>query len=313
MQLKSTKQPVIFIVGPTASGKSEVAVELAKKINGEIISADSMQVYRGMDILSAKPSEKLLKKVPHHLIDILNPEEEYSAAIFCAHAQRLIKEISERKKIPIIAGGTGLYVKSLTRGLFADGGKDPLLRKELRKTVGKKGSVFLHERLKEVDPQAAERIHPNDSLRIIRALEAYEINKESISSLQTKTEGIGDWCDYKLFGLEWDRWELYSRIEQRVDEMFEAGIVEEVKKLRALSLSRTAAQGLGIKQIGAYLNNECSQEEAKDILKRDSRRYAKRQLTWFRQQEPSICWIAMNEEITLKSVICHMQSAICRV
>ena len=168
---------IIFIVGPTASGKSAVAMELAQKIGGEIISADSMQVYAGLDILSAKPSREDREKIPHHLIDILNPTENYNAAIFREHVLRLLPEIISRGNVPIIVGGTGLYVKSLTRGLFAQEGRDPLLRKELKKIAAKNGSLFLHNRLKEVDPQTAEKIHHNDLMRIIRALEVYEVTK----------------------------------------------------------------------------------------------------------------------------------------
>lgn len=292
----TNKPQVIFIVGPTASGKSDVAMILAEKIGAEIISADSMQVYRGMDILSAKPSTEDQKKVSHHLIDILEPTESYNAAIFQEHVLRLIPEILARGKTPLIVGGTGLYVKSLTRGLFAEGGKDLLLRKELRKIAAKNGSLFLHNKLKAVDPEAAEKIHHNDLKRIIRALEVYEVTKETITDLKTQVKGIGQWYDCKLFGLDWEREELYQRIEARVDRMFELGLVEEVKKLKSLKLSRSAEQALGIKQISSCLGNKSSLEDAKEILKRDTRRFAKRQLTWFRQQEKDMQWLSCTNE-----------------
>ena len=302
---------IIFIVGPTASGKSAVAMELAQKIGGEIISADSMQVYAGLDILSAKPSREDREKIPHHLIDILNPTENYNAAIFREHVLRLLPEIISRGNVPIIVGGTGLYVKSLTRGLFAQEGWDPLLRKELKKIAAKNGSLFLHNRLKEVDPQTAEKIHHNDLMRIIRALEVYEVTKETISDLKTQVEGIGDIYDLKLFGLDWERAELYQRIEQRVDLMFEAGLVAEVKKLKSLKLSQTAAQALGIKQIIPYLDNKASIEEVTEILKRDTRRFAKRQLTWFRQQEKGLIWMDCAEsETSLSDITCGIMLVI---
>lgn len=284
------KPLVVFLVGPTASGKSSVAEKLAEQINAEIISADSMQVYRGMDILSAKPTLHEQKKVPHHLIDILEPTGKYSAAIFRTKALQIIEEIIRRKKIPLLVGGTGLYVKALTRGLFSDNSKDEQLRKELAQEAKHRGNDYLYERLKAVDAKAAEKIHPNDMRRIIRALEVFEISRRTISELKTEIEGFDKNYDFKIFAIERVRKELYERIELRVDKMFKLGLVDEVKKLIDLPLSPTAIQALGIKQIKAYLNKECSLDKAKELIKRDTRHFAKRQLTWFRA-EKDIVWI----------------------
>ncbi|MCP4650905.1 MAG: tRNA (adenosine(37)-N6)-dimethylallyltransferase MiaA [PVC group bacterium] len=289
--MKTDRPLVVFIVGPTASGKSDAAVLLAEKINAEIISADSMQVYWGMDILSAKPAEKLRERVPHYLIDILETFEGYSAALFREHALTLIKEIHSRNKIPLIVGGTGLYVRALTKGLFVDKGRDSVLREKLTEEAIVNGSEWLHNKLQAVDPKSAEKIHPNNLRRVIRALEAFEVNNTAISELQTQVDGLDKDYNLKIFGINRDRKELYQRIEQRVDAMFDAGLVEEVKSLRDVPLNRIAAQALGMKQIGAYLDGEATLEEAKTQLKRDTRRFAKRQLTWFRRQEPDIIWI----------------------
>ncbi|MCG2711598.1 MAG: tRNA (adenosine(37)-N6)-dimethylallyltransferase MiaA [Candidatus Omnitrophica bacterium] len=285
------KKPlVLFLVGPTASGKSSVAEELARQIGAEIISADSMQVYRGMDILSAKPTLCQRKAVPHYLVDILDPTEQYSAAVFREKALKALEEITGRGKIPLVVGGTGLYIKSLTRGLFIDKGKDEQLRKALEKEAKHRGIEHLYERLKEVDPEAAGKIHPNDLRRVVRALEAYEVNSMTITELKGNMEGLDEKYDFKIFAIDRVRGELYERIELRVDKMFEAGLLEEIKNLLKVPLSHTAKQAIGINQISAYLNKECSQDEAKELIKRDTRRFAKRQLTWFRA-EKDIIWI----------------------
>ena len=291
VQSKENKKPlVVFIVGPTASGKSSAAEDLALKINAEIISADSMQVYKGMDILSAKPTLKQRKSIPHYLIDILNTNDEYNAAIFRDKALVCLEDIINRGKVPMVVGGTGFYIKTLTKGIFSDGGKDEQLRKELTQEAKHKGKEYLYERLKTVDPQAAEKIHQNDLRRIIRALEVYEVNKRTISELKTEIEGIEKKYDFKIFAIERERRELYARIEQRVDEMFNNGLLDEVKSLLNRPLSYTAEQAIVIKQIKSYLNKEYSLDKAKELIKRDTRRFAKRQLTWYRA-EKDIIWI----------------------
>ncbi len=284
------KPLVLFLVGPTASGKTDISFELAKKIDAEIISADSMQVYRGMDVLSAKPALEQRKAVAHYLIDILDPAEQYSAAVFREKALKAIQDITGRGKIPLVVGGTGLYVKALTRGLFSDKGRDEQLRKALEKEAKHKGKEHLYERLKQVDPEAAGKIHPNDLRRLVRALEAYEVNNMTITQLQGNIEGLDKKYDFKIFAIERDRKELYERIELRVDKMFEEGLVDEVRRLIDLPLSHTAKQAIGIKQVSAYLQKECTLDKAKELIKRDSRRFAKRQLTWFRA-EKDVAWV----------------------
>ncbi len=306
--MKNSKKPlVIFLVGPTACGKTSVAIELAKRINAEIISADSMQVYRKMDILSAKPTKLEQQEVVHHLIDILKPNEEYSAAIFREKALKCIEEIISREKIPLVVGGTGLYVKALTKGLFSDSGKDQQLRKELTLEAKHHGNEYLFEKLKRVDPKAAKKIHPNDMRRLIRAIEVYELNKRTISECQTEIEGLDEKYEYKIFGIERDRRELYQRVEQRVDLMFEAGFLDEVKGLVAIELSHTAKQALGIKQISEYLADKCTLDEVKELVKRDTRRFAKRQLTWFRAAK-DIIWTPAAVETTSSEIAQNITS-----
>ncbi|MFH1061385.1 MAG: tRNA (adenosine(37)-N6)-dimethylallyltransferase MiaA [Candidatus Omnitrophota bacterium] len=296
--MENNKKPfVLFLVGPTACGKTATAIEIAKKINAEIISADSMQVYKGMDILSAKPTLTEQKEIPHHLIDILEPSEEYSVAIFRQKALNCIEQIISREKIPLIVGGTGMYVKVLTKGLFSDNGKDEQVRKELTQEAKHKGNEYLYERLKQVDPKAADKIHQNDMRRVIRALEVYELSNRTITELKTEIQGLGEKYNFKIFGIDRDRRELYQRIDQRVEQMFEAGFLDEVKTLLSNELSHTARQALGIKQIREYLDDKCTLDFAREIIKRDSRRFAKRQLTWFRQ-EKDIIWIQANNETT---------------
>ena len=301
------KPHILFLVGPTASGKSSVADELAAQINAEIVSADSMQVYRGMDILSAKPTPDKQKEVPHYLIDILEPTEEYSAAIFRKKALQCIEEIISRKKIPLLVGGTGLYVKALTKGLFSDNGKDEQLRRELAQEAKHRGNDYLYERLKQADPKAAEKIHPNDIRRVIRALEVYELSSRTISELKTEIEGLDKKYDFKIFAIERERRELYERVELRVDKMFEDGLVDEVKKLIDLPLSHTAIQALGIKQISAYLQKEYTLDKAKELIKRDTRRFAKRQLTWFRA-EKDIVWIKTRSQDSASAIASRILS-----
>lgn len=277
------KKKLIFIVGPTASGKTELALKLAKKIKGEIISADSMQVYKGMDILTAKPSQILRKKIPHYLIDIISPQKDFSAADFKKRALKAIKKIHLKKKIPIIVGGTGLYVRVLVDGLFEAPQADLKMRRRLEKLALDRGTSYLYNELLKVDPAAASKIHPNDLRRIIRALEVYQKTNQPITKLQSKTKGLRDKYQIKIFGLDIPRAVLYQRINKRVEEMFERGAVDEVQKLASLKLSQSAQQALGIKEIKGFLEEKYSLEEAKRLLKRNTRHYAKRQLTWFKK------------------------------
>ena len=288
-----TKPRVVFLVGPTACGKTATAVELAKKINAEIISADSMQVYRGLNILSAKPDKSQRRKVRQHLIDILEPEQEYSAAIFCEKAAGLIKEISAKGKVPLIVGGTGLYVRSLAHGIFADKGKDEAFRERLFKEAEEKGNEFVYKKLVRVDPKAAEKVHPNNLKRV---------NKGRFSDLKLKVKPLSADYDVAMFGLSRPRAELYARIEERVDEMFRQGVVEEIRKLNRYKLSVTINQAIGIKQINACISKDITEKEAVELIKKDTRRFAKRQLTWFRNQEKELVWIDVLPEDDASSV-----------
>lgn len=281
---------LIFIIGPTASGKTKVAFELAKKINGEIISADSMQVYKGMDILTAKPSKRIKEEVPHHLIDIISPEQDFSAADFRKKALLAIKKIQQKKKIPIIVGGTGLYVRALIDGLFEAPAADLKIRRRLENLALDRGASYLYNILLQIDRQAAKRIHPNDQRRIIRAIEVYKKTGQPISKLQANTKGIKDKYEIKIFGLDISRTALYQRINKRVEDMFKRGVAEEVKSILSLKLSETAIQALGIKEIKGYLEGNYSLDEAKRVLARNTRHYAKRQLTWFRKME-GVKWV----------------------
>lgn len=282
---------IIFIVGPTAGGKSEFAVKLAKKINGEIISADSMSIYRGMDIISSKPAKNLQKEVPHHLLDIVTPDKEYNAAKFINDSNKKINEIIKRRRVPIIVGGSGLYVDILLYGVFKEAKSDAKLRVMLERKAKKYGNEYLYRRLKKLDPQAAEKIHPHNLRRIIRALEVCLLTKSKFSELKQKRSGLADKYDVKIFGLNLERDKLYERIDARAERMFEQGLVLEVKGLLKKKLSKTARQALGIKEAAGYLSGKYDLERAKYLLKRNTRHFAKRQLTWFMRNK-EIVWLS---------------------
>ena len=298
------KPKVIFLIGPTATGKSELAVRLAKKINGEIISADSVAVYRGMDIISSKPDKNLRKQIPHHLIDIVTPSKEYNVAKFIKESNKKIREIIKRKKIPIVVGGSGLYLDSLLFGLFREGVKDAVLRRRLEDEARKYGSEYLYNKLKEIDPEAAEKIHPNNLRRVIRALEVCFLTKRKFSEVKQKRSGLLGKYDVKIFGLNLTRDKLYKKIDERVDKMFEQGLVKEVKGLLKKKLSKTARQALGIKEVGGYLVGEYELERAKYFLKRNTRHFAKRQLTWFRRNKDIIWLDALQDKGKLLAEAC---------
>lgn len=288
---------VIVIAGPTASGKTGTAIGLAKEINGEIISADSMQVYKYMDIGTAKPDIEEMAGIRHYLIDEVLPDEEFSVARFKELALKYIKEIKERGKIPIIAGGTGLYINSLIYNInFSDAVIDWELRELLKKEVEQKGNKYLYEKLCEIDPESAERIHENDVKRIIRAIEVYTHTKKTISYHRKISITRPPEHRFMVIGLDMDRQKLYERINKRVDRMLVCGLINEVKNLKTMGYDKytVAMQGLGYKEILLYLNGELSLNEAKELLKRDTRRYAKRQLTWFRRIK-EIHWINVEE------------------
>lgn len=296
------KNKVIFLVGPTAVGKTEIAVNLAKKINGEIISCDSMQVYKKMPIISAQPNPFIKKTVPYHLVDLVSPSKEYNVSLYRKSALRKIKTIINRDKTPIFAGGTGLYMTIMVDGIFNIKTEDKALRKRLYQEAEIYGSPYLHNKLKSADPQSAEKIHPNDTKRIIRALEVFEETGKSISFLQKQRRGITDEYDVKIFCLNMDRARLYKRISQRIDKMFKQGLIEEVKKLSKIKLSRTAAKAIGISEIKGYLAGEYSLEQAKQKMVRNTCLYAKRQLTWFRKDK-RITWISVSDKDKVSDVV----------
>lgn len=290
-----TKQPLIILTGPTAVGKTALSVKLAKQIGGEIISADSMQVYRYMDIGSAKIRKEEMAGIPHHLIDILMPEDEFNVFIFKKRAQEALTEIYKRGHIPIIAGGTGFYIQALLYDIDFEAEEENAadIRKALEAEAAKEDGVKkLHARLREIDPVSAEEIHENNIKRVIRALEFYELNGRPISEHnkeQRQKESAYNSC---YFVLNDERTRLYDRIDKRVDMMLTDGLVEEVRRLKERGYHRglVSMQGLGYKEILSYLEEECSLEEAVYLIKRDSRHFAKRQLTWFRR-EKDVIWI----------------------
>jgi tRNA dimethylallyltransferase len=290
---------LIIILGPTATGKTRLAVELAQKLNGEIISADSMQVYRGMDIGTAKPTMEERQGIPHYLIDIRNPDEEWTVSDFVREAQSLKIEVQNQGKIPIIAGGTGLYLWALLEGFsFPITPPD----KELRARLEKEPVSALSSRLSAVDPKAASKIHPHDKKRIIRALEVYELTGKPISELQRKKVShsprlsVGNY-PATLIGLTLPREELYSRINQRVDSMIEKGLIEEVKKLlnKGYSKSLPAFQALGYKEVVEFIDGRWTIEEMIFELKKRTRHFARRQMTWFRRFK-DVNWFSPDEK-----------------
>ncbi|MDD4169522.1 MAG: tRNA (adenosine(37)-N6)-dimethylallyltransferase MiaA [Desulfotomaculaceae bacterium] len=285
--------PLLVITGPTATGKSEVAVQVAGKVGGEIVSADSMLVYRHMDIGTAKPSEKEMRGIPHHLISIIEPDQDYSVAVFQKQAREVIADIYERGKLPILVGGTGLYVRSVIDHYdFTGACRDEALRSRLSEEAARYGYELLHRRLSGVDRQTAGKLHPRDVRRVIRALEVYYLTGKPLSSYPKTIEYAEPLYSLVIFGLTMERKTLYRRIEQRVEDMIEAGLVEEVQSLLNAGYSPrlTSMQGLGYKEMQLFLTGEVLLPQAVELLKRNTRRFAKRQLTWFRRDE-RIKWI----------------------
>jgi len=285
---------IIFLVGPTASGKTEAAVSLAKKLGAEIISCDSMQVYRSMDILSQKPSVRQRASAPHYMVGILNPSSEFNVADYKTRAERIVKKIIKKGKKALIVGGSGLYVKALVDGLFPSEPGSAKLRAGFGRLLKKYGKKYLHNRLKGVDPETAEAIHPNNVRRVIRALEICLTSKATVSQLKKETRGLSSEYDIVIIGLRHKRSVLYERINKRVDRMFRDGVVKEVRRLKRRKISQTASAVLGYKEVSGYLDGKYSLNEAKRLLKRNTRRFAKRQLSWFRK-DSRIKWIDADE------------------
>lgn len=308
------KLPLLILTGPTAVGKTNLSIRLAKAVNGEIISADSMQVYRRMDIGTAKIKKEEMCGVPHHLIDICEPQEEYNVVRFATEAKRLIGEITGRGHIPVLVGGTGFYIQAVLYDIdFTKTEENTAYREELAAFAKENGAEALHARLAAVDAQAAEIIHANNVKRVIRALEFYEQTGERISRHNEEQHGKESAYNSAYFVLTQERALLYRSIEQRIDSMIEEGLVEEVRSLMAegCTAGMVSMQGLGYKEIAAYLDGECSLEEAVSVLKRDTRHFAKRQLTWFKR-ERDVLWFDKgayaDEEAILTAMLSEAKS-----
>lgn len=283
-----SKIPLIVVAGPTASGKTGLAIDIANYVGGEIVSADSMQIYKYMNIGSAKPTQEERAKAVHHMIDFLEPDAEFSVADYTEMAHKVIADIYERGKIPIMAGGTGLYINSVVNDVtFGEMDTDYELRESLRKTAEEKGSEYLLHMLSEFDEVSAKRLHPNNLRRIIRAIEFYKITGKPISEHQEETKKTQSRYNPLMLCVNWDREELYDRINRRVDMMMDEGLLDEVKRLMDMGYTNdlNSMQGIGYKEVIDYFDGKASLEETVEIIKQSSRRYAKRQLTWFRRDE----------------------------
>ena len=291
------KKPLIILTGPTAVGKTAASIGLAKAIGGEIISADSMQVYRHMDIGSAKIRPKEMQGISHHLIDVLEPEEEFHVVKFQQMAKAAMEEIYAKGKIPVLVGGTGFYIQAITKDIdFTQAEQEDGYRQELEQLAAEKGNEYLHQMLLDVDPVSAGEIHANNVKRVIRALEFYHQNQSPISAHNQEQKEHETPYNLAYFVLNIPRELLYKRIDDRIDEMLKEGLLEEVQKLKDMGYHRgmVSMQGLGYKEILAYLDGEYPLEEAVRILKRDTRHFAKRQLTWFRREKDTI-WMNKDE------------------
>ncbi len=286
-----TKPLVAVIVGPTASGKTSLAVEIAKIFDGEVVSADSMQIYKGMDIATAKPTDEEMQGIPHHLISIIGADEVFSVNQFKSSATKAVNDILAKGKLPVVAGGTGFYIDTLVNNTEFLDYEENDIRKKLEKRLETEGAAALHKELSEIDAETAERLHLNDEKRIVRALEVYYSTGKTISEqcrLSHLKESDFRFCIIGINAL--DRQVLYDRINLRVDKMLEEGLLEEAKSFFSNEVSSTAKQAIGYKELKPYFDGVCTLEEATEKLKMETRRYAKRQLTWFRKRE-NINWI----------------------
>lgn len=290
-------KPLFLLVGPTAVGKSDISIELAKKLNGEIISADSMQIYKYMDIGTAKLKPEDMDGIEHYMIDIVYPDEDFSVAVFRERAKDHIDDILSRNKLPMVVGGTGLYINSLTHNLdFSTTICDWEFRNKLNQLAKTNGNEYVHNMLKDIDKESFKRLHVNDLKRIIRALEVYKYSGKTISEYQRESKLIPIEYDTCIVGLTMDRKKLYDRINKRVDIMMEKGLLDEVKKLLNMGYSKdlVSMQGLGYKEMVSYIEGDLSYDGAVDKLKQSTRHFAKRQLTWFRRED-DIYWVNIDE------------------
>lgn len=298
------KQPVLAVVGPTASGKTALGAALAGRFGGEVISADSMQIYEGLDITSAKPTASQMQGIPHHLIGILPRTQNFSAAEYVTLAARTISEIASRGKLPVLVGGTGLYVDSLLNGIeFSGNGGDPALRKQLAQEAEVSGRQALHDRLAALDPEAAEKIHPNNQVRVIRALEVCLTTGKTFTRFKAENASRPSPYDARIIGLDFDDREvLYARINQRVDEMLRQGMLEEVRLVWEKGEPGTAAAAIGCKELFPFFEGKASLKECTERIKQETRRYAKRQRTWFRRND-QILWLKLGKNDELQEIL----------
>lgn len=299
---------ILVLAGPTAVGKTELSINLAKKLNGEIVSTDSMQIYRGMDIGSAKITKEEMQDVPHHMIDIVNPDESFSVSDYKIMAEKCIEDILRRGKLPILTGGTGLYINALTCNMdFTESEKDDEYRAYLDNLASEKGNEYIHEMLKDIDPISYKSIHANNRKRVIRALEVYKLTGKPFSSFNAGDELYKSKYDVYYYVLNMDRERLYNRINKRVDIMYDKGLLDECIKLKDLgyTCSMQSMQGIGYKEVLMYLEGGITLEESIEKVKQGSRNYAKRQLTWFRK-DPRAVFLnkdTMSDEEILNKII----------
>lgn len=299
-------------MGPTCVGKTQLSLKLADILKGEIVSFDSRQIYRYMDIGTAKPTKEERDRIPHHLIDLISPDERFTAADYGKKARQIIGQIAGRNKQPIAVGGSGLYLRALTQGFFKGPRADERIRRKLERKAQEFGEPRLFERLREIDPEAAERIHPNDLVRIVRALEVYELTGKPISLLQREGDYEPFHVRFVQIGLNIERRELYQRIDRRVEEMISAGLVDEVKMLkqRKFSPKLKALKTVGYQELFAYLEGEVDLSRAIENIKLNTRHYAKRQLTWFRQDQ-EIIWLDAEDGGLIQKTLDHFNKIQC--
>ncbi len=298
------KAKIVVLCGPTGIGKTAAAIALAIRFKGEIVGADSMQIYRHMDIGTAKPTQAEQNQVPHHLIDVVAPDEAFDAERYLALTRPVIADLKDRGRVPLVVGGTGFYIKALIYGLFETLPVDPEIRQRLQKEVAEQGSPELHQRLGQCDPEAAARIHPNDTYRVVRALEVFESSGQTISAWQQAHAFKTKEYDALQIGLNLQRQALYARIDQRVDQMIDQGLLDEVRGLlqKGYAPELKAMQSLGYRHMIAYLQGQLTWEETVRTLKRDTRRYAKRQLTWF-QADSDVVWVERDDTEKMAALI----------
>ena len=307
------KIPLIVVCGPTASGKTGIAVELAKRYNGEVVSADSMQIYKNLSIATAKPDEHEMQGIPHHMIDFLEPDKPFSVADYVRMASQMITDIYSRNKMPILCGGTGLYITSLVENVrFDDTGSDENIRNRLSSEAQTKGNHFLWEKLMQIDPETASKVHENNLPRVIRALEVYEITGVRLSEHKVNSRKQASVYDACIIGLTCaDRATLYDKINKRVDMMVENGLVEECRRVYEAGELKTAFQAIGFKELAPYFNGESDLDTCIDNIKLETRHYAKRQLTWFRNLN-GINWVETDKFDSLEKILKNIENIVAK-